>query len=102
MNNNDNLYIKLHYYIYREADEKVQNGQTETGRKLGERITDTTFWRNEVAAELERLIIENIKMQECRRGLQTTIQSLEGQLHIAQECLYYREARTGLLYLFLY
>ncbi|XP_012153349.1 tektin-3 isoform X2 [Megachile rotundata] len=81
--------------MMREADEAVQNGQTETGRKLGERITDTTFWRNEVTAELERLIIENTKMQECRRGLQTTIQSLEGQLHIAQECLYYREARTG-------
>ncbi|XP_017889436.1 tektin-3-like [Ceratina calcarata] len=81
--------------IMREADERVQNGQTETGRKLGERITDTTFWRNEVTAELERLIIENGKMQECRRNLATTIQSLEGQLHIAQECLYYREARTG-------
>ncbi|XP_076240621.1 tektin-3 [Calliopsis andreniformis] len=81
--------------MMREADEKVQNGQTETGRKLGERITDTTFWRNEVAAELARLIIENEKMQECRRNLQMTIQSLEGQLHIAQECLYYREARTG-------
>lgn len=49
-----------------------------------------------MASELERLIIENTKMQECRRNLQTTIQSLEGQLHIAQECLYYREARTGL------
>ncbi|XP_033203308.2 tektin-3 [Bombus vancouverensis nearcticus] len=81
--------------MMREADEKVQNGQTESGRKLGERITDTTFWRNEVASELERLIIENTRMQECRRNLQTTIQSLEGQLHIAQECLYYREARTG-------
>ncbi|XP_076759090.1 tektin-3 [Xylocopa sonorina] len=81
--------------IMRETDEKVQNAQTETGRKLGERITDTTFWRNEVASELERLVIENNKMQECRRNLQTTIQNLEGQLHIAQECLYYREARTG-------
>ncbi|XP_006617140.1 tektin-3-like [Apis laboriosa] len=81
--------------IMRETDEKVQKGQIETGRKLGERITDTTFWRNEMASELERLIIENAKMQECRRNLQITIQSLEGQLHIAQECLYYREARTG-------
>lgn len=54
-----------------------------------------------MASELERLIIENAKMQECRRNLQITIQSLEGQLHIAQECLYYREARTGLIHLFL-
>ncbi|XP_076678141.1 tektin-3 isoform X2 [Andrena cerasifolii] len=81
--------------MMREADENVQDGQTETGRKLGERITDTTFWRNEVASELERLIVDYKRMQECHRGLQGTIQSLEGQLHIAQECLYYREARTG-------
>lgn len=85
--------------LFREADEKVENGQIETGRKLGERITDTTYWRNEVASELQRLIIENTKLQECRRGLQTTIQNLEGQLHIAQECLYYREARTGFTFI---
>lgn len=48
-----------------------------------------------MAAELERLIIDNRKMQDCRRNLQSAIQNLEGQLHIAQECLYYREARTG-------
>lgn len=48
-----------------------------------------------MASELERLIIDYKRMQECHRGLQGTIQSLEGQLHIAQECLYYREARTG-------
>ncbi|XP_011863986.1 PREDICTED: tektin-3-like [Vollenhovia emeryi] len=80
----------------RELDEKVQEGQVESGRKLGERITDVTFWRNEVASELERLIVENGKMQECRRGLQTAIQNLEGQLHIAQECLYHRESRKGI------
>lgn len=49
-----------------------------------------------MALELEKLIIENSKMQECYRGLQIAIQSLEGQLHIAQECLYHREARKGL------
>ncbi|XP_024882211.1 tektin-3-like [Temnothorax curvispinosus] len=80
----------------READEKVQEGQIESGRKLGERITDITFWRNEVASELERLIVENGKMQECRRGLQVAIQNHEGQLHIAQECLYHRESRKGI------
>ncbi|XP_035735201.1 tektin-3-like [Vespa mandarinia] len=81
--------------LMREADERVQEGQMDTGRKLGERITDTSFWRNEVNSELQRLIIENGKMQDCRRNLQQTIQNLEGQLHIAQECLYYRESRTG-------
>jgi len=79
----------------REANEKVQEGQIESGRKLGERITDITFWRNEVMLELERLIVENDKMQECRRNLQIAIQNFEGQLHIAQECLYHRETRKG-------
>lgn len=86
-------YIAAIYF--REVDEKVQEGQAESGRKLGERITDITFWRNEVSLELERLIVENSKMQECCRGLQIAIQNLEGQLHIAQECLYHREARKG-------
>jgi len=85
----------------READEKVQQGQIESGRKLGERITDITFWRNEVTSELERLIVENGKMQECRRDLQIAIQNLEGQLHIAQECLYHRESRKGFCFIFL-
>ncbi|RLU25973.1 hypothetical protein DMN91_002136 [Ooceraea biroi] len=76
-----------------ETDEKVQEGQLESGRKLGEKIT---FWRNEVALELEKLITESNKMQECRRGLQTAIQNFEGQLHIAQECLYHRESRKGI------
>ena len=85
----------LLYIYFREVDEKVKEEQIENGRKLGERITDVTFWRNEVASELERLIVENGKMQDSRRKLQTVIQILEGQLHIAQECLYHRESRKG-------
>ncbi|KAG7200879.1 hypothetical protein KM043_003242 [Ampulex compressa] len=81
--------------LMREADERVQDGQVESGRKLGERITDIGYWLNELTSEMERLIIENKRMQDCRRNLQISIQNLEGQLHIAQECLYHRESRTG-------
>ncbi|CAL1673852.1 unnamed protein product [Lasius platythorax] len=76
--------------LIREADEKIQKKRMENGRKLGESFIS---WRNEIASELERLITEDCKMQECRRDLQITIQNLEGQLHIAQECLYLRESR---------
>ncbi|XP_012537613.1 tektin-3 [Monomorium pharaonis] len=79
--------------LIREIDEKVQKGQRESDRKLGERII---FWRNKVALELEKLIVENDKMQKCRHNLQTIIQNLEVQLHIAQECLYHRELRKGI------
>ena len=81
--------------IFRDADERVKEGQRDTGRKIGERVIDIEFWERELAAELERMIIENQKMQECRRVLQRAIQDLEGPLHIAQECLYHRESRKG-------
>lgn len=70
----------------------VQKKQIENSRKLEERITS---WWNEIASELEKLITEDDKMQECRHDLQITIQNIERQLHIAQECLYHRESRKG-------
>lgn len=67
----------------------------ENNQKLRENITS---WRNKVASELERLIIEDDKLQEYRQNLQIAIQILEGQLHIAQECLYHRESRKSILF----
>ncbi|KAF2893041.1 hypothetical protein ILUMI_13135 [Ignelater luminosus] len=81
--------------VMRETDEKTAQGQRESGRRLGERITDTTFWRNEVRTELERLITENSLLQESLRMLQKAILDIEAPLHIAQECLYQRENRQG-------
>lgn len=77
--------------LIKEADGKVQKKRMEDSRKIEENFT--SFPRNEIASELESLITEDGKMQECCRDLQIAIQNLEGQLHIAQECLYHRESR---------
>uniref|UniRef100_A0A6P7G6D6 Tektin n=1 Tax=Diabrotica virgifera virgifera TaxID=50390 RepID=A0A6P7G6D6_DIAVI len=82
--------------VMRETDEKTAQGQRESGRRLGERITDTTFWRNEVRTELERLIAEADLMQGVKRAVQKALDDIEGPLHIAQECLYHREKRDGI------
>nr|CAH7734744.1 unnamed protein product [Callosobruchus chinensis] len=82
--------------VMRETDEKTAGGQRESGRRLGERLTDTTFWRNEVRGELDRLIAETSKLQDSRRCIQKAIDDIEGPLHIAQECLYHREKREGI------
>lgn len=37
--------------FFRETDEIGTQGQRDSGRRIGERITDTTFWRNEVNNE---------------------------------------------------
>jgi len=82
--------------IMRMTDEKTASAQRESGRKLGERITDTTFWRNEVSMELEKIITETNLLQDTRRALEKAIQDCEAPLHIAQECLYHREHRQGI------
>lgn len=82
--------------VMRETDEVTASGQRDAGRRLGERLTDTTFWRNEVATELERMIAESNLLQDTRRALEKAIQDCEPPLHIAQECLYHRENRQGI------
>lgn len=83
--------------LLRQLDEVTAQGQRETGRRLGERITDITFWRNEAHVELERMLAETKQLQDTKRTLDRAAQDLfEGCLHIAQECLYQREKRLGL------
>lgn len=81
--------------LFSQTDEKTSQGQREAGRRLGERITDTTFWRNEVRNELEKLLTETSLLQDFSRALKKAIDDIEGPLHIAQECLYHREKRHG-------
>lgn len=81
--------------ILRNAEEKIQHGQYDTNRRLGERISDVTFWRNELAAELERMFHEIERLQDTRSVLEKAVRDIEGPLHIAEECLYHREARKG-------
>ncbi|XP_034949807.1 tektin-3-like [Chelonus insularis] len=82
--------------VVRETEEKLNQGQRESSQLLGQRITDIGFWERELANELDKIIIENNKMQECMRTLQRAIQDIEGPLHVAEECLYHREKRQGL------
>ncbi|XP_076398028.1 tektin-3 isoform X2 [Megachile rotundata] len=79
--------------IIRDAEEKVQHRQYDTGRRLGERINDINFWKNEVASELERLVQEIVRLQDCRSVLEKAFKDIESPLHIVEECLYHREAR---------
>ncbi|KAL7288148.1 hypothetical protein TKK_0017810 [Trichogramma kaykai] len=82
--------------LMREADHKIQHTQHDTGRRLGERISDVTFWRNEIASELEKQVQEIDRLQDCRSTLEKAVQDIENPLHVAEECLYHREARKGM------
>lgn len=82
--------------IMRETDEKTSQGQREAGRRIGERITDVTFWRNELNTEMEKLIAESAILAECKRSVQKALEDTEPPLNVAQECLYHREGRMSI------
>lgn len=81
--------------LMKRTDDETVNGQIDSGRRLGERITDIRFWRNEVSLELDRLLNMNKGIMDTRRAIQKALQDMEAPLHIAQECLYHRENRKG-------
>lgn len=83
---------------FSEADQLVAKHQGENDRRLGEKLTDTSFWRGEASLELDRMIDERAKMQECSHLLAKALQDIEAPLHIAEECLYFRECRKGIYY----
>lgn len=92
-----NSIITNFVFVSRETEELTNCAQREVGRRLGERLSDLTFWRNELASELEKMIQETSLLHDSRRLLEKGLQDLEAPLHIAQECLYHRENRTGQL-----
>lgn len=81
--------------LMRETDEKTTQGQRDAGRRLGERITDVTFWRNELNTELQKLVSESAAFTELKRKCGKALLDLEAPLQIAQECLFHREGRAG-------
>lgn len=81
--------------LLRQTDEKTEQNQRDAGFRIGERITDVTFWRNELNTELEKLVVESKLLADIRRNIAKAEQDLEVPLHIGQECLYHRESRQG-------
>lgn len=82
--------------LIRETEEVTAQGQREAGRRLGERLTDLNFWRNELSMELEKIIAEHSLLMDMKRRATKALNDLEAPLRIAQECLYFRENRQGI------
>lgn len=82
--------------LIRQTDEVTAQGQREAGRRIGERLTDLTFWRNELNIELERVIAEYSLLSDMKRRTTKALEDLDAPLKIAEECLYFRENRQGI------
>lgn len=82
--------------LMRQTDERTAQGQRDAGHRIGERLADLAFWRNELTTELERLLTELGTLGDTRRKAAKSLADLGPPLHIAQECLYHRESRQGI------
>lgn len=83
-------------HLMRQTEEKTVTAQREAGRRLGERLTDLTFWRNELSIELEKVISEYSLLADMKRRTTKALEDLDPPLKIAEECLYFRENRQGI------
>lgn len=82
--------------LMRQTEEKTVTEQREAGRRLGERLTDLAFWRNELSIELEKVISEYSLLADMKRRTTKALEDLDPPLKVAEECLYFRENRQGI------
>lgn len=82
--------------LMRQTEEKTVHVQREAGRRLGERLTDLTFWRNELNIELEKVISEYSLLADMKRRTTKALENLDPPLKVTEECLYFRENRHGI------
>ncbi len=82
--------------LAREKDEQSFKNNAESSKRLGERINDIEFWKNELEKTKNKLKqkIEDVEFK--RREIERILSETEKPLRIAQENLYDREKRQGI------
>ncbi|CAG5132056.1 unnamed protein product [Candidula unifasciata] len=81
--------------LCREADDKTKRTQNDVGKRLGERILDINFWKNELSHETDNILAETSQLLETKKNMEKFLAETANPLHIAQECLYNREKRQS-------
>ncbi|KAL7648223.1 UNVERIFIED_CONTAM: hypothetical protein RMT77_000126 [Armadillidium vulgare] len=84
--------VRLVGYTY----DKTNISQRESSQRLGERVSDITYWRSELLQELDRMLAETNRLDDSRRSLEHALKETEKPFHVSKECLYFRENRQGI------
>ena len=82
--------------LARDKEELARKNQNESDKKLGERINDIDFWKQELEREKDRQSKNINRVEAKRRDLERQLHDTENQLKVAQENLYEREKRQGI------
>uniref|UniRef100_A0A8C8R799 Tektin n=1 Tax=Pelusios castaneus TaxID=367368 RepID=A0A8C8R799_9SAUR len=77
--------------LIQDKDQLTQQTQDNTGKSLGQRLSDIDFWRSELTYELEHLLTETQALETAKRRLECATDEAQRPLKVALECLYNRE-----------
>ena len=79
----------------KETDSTTQNTQTESTKKLAERLKDINFWKFELNREIQDMIAETDLLLSQKNRLENALRATEIPLHIATDNLTCRQRRQG-------
>jgi len=80
----------------KSTDQRTRNRQQSNTKKLGERVNDITFWKEELNNEIRDMDNEIESLQEHKRVLERALYDTRNPLSIVEECLLQREKRRGI------
>uniref|UniRef100_A0A8C3S648 Tektin n=1 Tax=Chelydra serpentina TaxID=8475 RepID=A0A8C3S648_CHESE len=69
--------------LMQDKDQLTHQTQDNTGRSLGQRLSDIDFWRSELTYELERLLTETRALETSKRRLECAADEAQRPLKVA-------------------
>lgn len=80
----------------KETDARTRNRQTTVTKRLGERVDDISYWKEELNKECRAMENEISNLHEHKRVLEKAYLDTALPLDIAEKCLENREMRQGI------
>ncbi|KAK2148832.1 hypothetical protein LSH36_480g01000 [Paralvinella palmiformis] len=84
------------YRAVKATDSRTRNRQAANTKRLGDRVHDIHFWKEELNNEIREMENETENLNEHKRILEKALSDTRGPLAIAEECLLQREKRVGI------
>ncbi|KAM4842993.1 tektin-1 [Thomomys bottae] len=81
--------------VVEEISKNTKRSQSDSSKKLEQRIQELKFWRQELDDKLQQLVYETDDLLTYKTRLEKALKSFQEPLRITEMCLAYREKRIG-------
>lgn len=81
--------------LIKETNALTDKNETESTKKLAERLHDIHFWKSELNREIKDVIDENELLRQQKRRLENALLATEVPLYLANDNLECRQRRFG-------